>query len=149
MPLLVQRGHTVFALGRDWSRLDAFSRATVVTADLTDVRVMDRLPRRVDAVIHLAQARGVSPNETEIFTVNTDGTARILEYADRAGAESFVFSSSGSVYGGSEHLLRETDPLRPRDAYARSKVAAETLVRDHGGAFRTCVLRLFAPHKNA
>ena len=146
VPLLIANGHDVVAVGRDAARLERFAGAEAVVGDLTDPRVGDAFPRRVDAIVHLAQANAPRPTEAQLFGVNTDGTANLLDYAHSADASSFVFASSGSVYGGANTPLRETDPPRPNDSYARSKLAAEDLVRKHGGSMRACILRLFAPY---
>ena len=109
-------------------------------------RAADAFPRRIDAIVHLAQANVARAAAPELDAVNVRGTAAVLEYARRAGAASFVFASSGSVYGGAARPLRESDPARPADAYARSKLTAEGLVEDCAEAFATTILRLFVPY---
>jgi nucleoside-diphosphate-sugar epimerase len=146
VPLLVARDHAVVVVGRDPARLEQLSAADRVVGDLADPRACDGFPRTVDSVVHLAQANATRPTESELLGVNTNGTASLLNYARRAGAASFVFTSSGSVYGGAGRPLRETDEPQPRDPYARSKLAAEELVREHADGFHTCILRLFAPY---
>jgi nucleoside-diphosphate-sugar epimerase len=142
VPRLVEEGHAVVAAGRDHSRLAQLAGAEPVVADLRDAHAADAFPRRVDAVVHLAQGN----TESELFAVNAHATGALLEYALVAGAGSFVLASSGSVYGGADRLLTEEDPVQPLDEYGRSKVAAEQLVSDRAGAIRTCIVRLFAPY---
>jgi nucleoside-diphosphate-sugar epimerase len=85
--------------------------------------------RGVDAVVHLA---GVSNdpigNRFENVTdeINRAASIRLAQMAAEAGVGRFVFASSCSVYGAAEGDARkETDPLNPLTAYARSKVMTE------------------------
>ena len=83
----------------------------------------------VDAVVHLA---GVSNDpigttyEDATFDVNHRATVELARSAREAGAKSFVFASSCSVYGLAEEGLRtEESETGPLTAYAKSKLLAE------------------------
>jgi UDP-glucose 4-epimerase len=78
--------------------------------------------------------------------VNVDSTRLLLDYSRLAGVTRFVLASSGSVYGGSASPLSEDQPLRPPDAYARSKSDAEALLEQAPADLGVCALRLFAPY---
>lgn len=89
---------------------------------------------RPKVVIHLAAISFVpdsfrSPETT--FDVNFIGTLRLLEaLADSGFSGRFLFVGTGDAYGlvPVEALpIREELPLRPRNPYAVSKVAAEAL----------------------
>jgi UDP-glucose 4-epimerase len=146
VPALVREGHFVTAVGQRPDALAALGSNETIACDLRDHRATDRFPRRVDAVIHLAQANLTHPDEAALFATNAATTERLLAYAARAKISSFVLASSGSVYGGSPQAQHETDPLRGEDPYARSKLEAERLVVEHGGGFPAVILRLFAPY---
>ncbi len=106
----------------------------------------DDWPRRVDAVLHLAQSRHYRefPEKADdILAVNVDATLRLLEYARRAGAARFVHVSTGGVYAPQRGRIDETAPLAPRDFYAATKEMAEALVRRYSRIFATTVLRPF------
>lgn len=107
---------------------------------------------RPDGVLHLAGLTSVMDSFREpeqYFDVNFHGTWNLL----RALRESefkgrMVFVSSGDCYGsvGPEHLpVNEERPLRPRNPYAVSKVAAESLCYQwsQGGGFDIVVARPF------
>lgn len=97
---------------------------------LDDVR--DFAARRLEgitAVVHLA---GISNdpigNQFEDATrqVNYEATVALAANARRAGATSFVFASSCSVYGFAEDGARnESSAVNPLTAYAKSKYSAE------------------------
>ena len=146
VPFLVESGHDVVAAGHRPERLVRLGPLRTIAIDLRDPDVADRFPRRVDAVVHLAQANVSPAAEDALAAVNTGGSAAVAAYAARAGAATFVLASSGSVYGGSLRPFREDDPLRPPDAYARSKIGAEQVVHDRSGEFAVTILRLFAPY---
>ncbi|MGQ4880243.1 NAD-dependent epimerase/dehydratase family protein [Billgrantia sp. LNSP4103-1] len=64
--------------------------------------------------------------ETVTQEINQEATIRIARQAAEAGVGHFIFASSCSVYGlASGEPRRETDPLAPMTAYARSKIGSE------------------------
>jgi nucleoside-diphosphate-sugar epimerase len=127
-------GYAVRANGRDASarpRLEAMG-AEVRLADLTDPRVAAALCEGVDAIFHAAALS--SPwGRPEVFqAINVTATQSLLAAAKAAGADSFVFVSSPSVYTRPRDQvgLTEADPMavRPMNAYAATKGQAERLV---------------------
>ena len=89
---------------------------------------------RPDAVLHLAAQIFVPAafeNPRETFDINFTGTLNLLEALQAAEFRGrMLFVGSGDTYGQvSEAALpvREDHPLRPRNPYAVSKVAAEAL----------------------
>ncbi len=104
--------------------------------DLRDVETLTRSVGSIepDAVIHLAAQSFVprsfaDPRET--YEINFLGTLNLLAALKSAGfAGRFLFVGSGDGYGlvDEGHLpVTEDHPLRPRNPYAVSKVAAEAL----------------------
>lgn len=83
----------------------------------------------VDAVVHLAAISNDPMGKTfEQVTdeINFNASLEMAKSAKAAGAKSFVFASSCSMYGFAEGGARtENDELNPLTAYARSKVATE------------------------
>lgn len=87
-------------------------------------------------VVHGATAASATLNANaprEMFDVITEGTRHVLDFADRAGAQRFLFLSSGAVYGAqtTSHVTEDdrSGPaiLDPASAYAEGKRAAEHL----------------------
>jgi nucleoside-diphosphate-sugar epimerase len=100
----------------------------------------------VDSVVSLAAISNDTMgklDETLTYDVNWRATLRLAELAKRAGASSFVFASSCSVYGaGGEDAKTETSPVNPLTAYAVSKIEAEKgLALLAGPDFRVTCLR--------
>lgn len=87
-----------------------------------------------DAVLHLAAQSFVPAafdNPWETFDINFGGTLNLLQALQAARFQGrMLFVGSGDTYGqvAEENLpVREEQPLRPRNPYAVSKVAAEAL----------------------
>lgn len=107
---------------------------------------------RPEAVVHFAGLK--SPTESlaepaEYYSVNVGGTAHVAEVAARAGAGTFLFSSSATVYGDEAPApVSESAPVAPVSPYGRSKAMAEDVLRDIHAArssLSVAVLRYFNP----
>lgn len=83
-----------------------------------------------------------------------EGTRRVLDLAERSGAESFLLVSSGAIYGspvGLSQGLREDDPYGPAptarsSAYGEAKRCAEMLASARAArvGFTATLARCFA-----
>ena len=99
---------------------------------LDDVAGVRRAMAGVTTVVHLA-AHVHQPGALDYQAVrfaNVDGTRVLLDAAVDAGARDFVFASTVKAVGeGSEEIWTEETPPAPADAYGRTKLEAEGLVR--------------------
>jgi UDP-glucose 4-epimerase len=140
----VAGNHELFALARTPG--PQVSGVEWIAHDLVEPLAAAPLPDRIDAVVHLAQSRRYREfpgGAHDVFDVNTRSTLELLEYARLAGARSFVFTSSGGVYGYSYEHFAETDPVSPLNFYFTSKYSAEMLIANYQRFFSSVVLRLF------
>lgn len=136
------------ALHRPGTEPPAINGVTWIAHDLT-VPFARRLPARFDGVLHLAQSRrhrNFPEGAVDTFEVNAAATVRLLDACRRAGGRSFVYASSGAVYGPGPAPLRETDELAPPSFYGETKLAAERAVAAFSDYFSTQVLRFFLVH---
>lgn len=133
---LVAAGHAVRALSRSTAG-DAVCRslgAQPVRGDLGDTRALAQGMAACSAVFHAAADTSTDPRHRARQTeTNVEGTRRLLQAAQEAGVEAFMFTSSISSYS---HLVRgpldeDTPQLggRSRVHYERSKYEAEQRVR--------------------
>lgn len=123
----VRKRQNEASLRRDYPSID------IVEGCITSRELVTRAAQGTDAIIHLAGLAGVRPSFTDpgrYAEVNVAGTANVLEAAQRAGHERFVFASSSSVYGNATPLpAREEAPaVVPESPYAASKRSAELIV---------------------
>ncbi len=124
----------------------------LVEGDIRDRQLVEGLYRRegVEATIHLAARAGVRPSirEPHLYVdVNEMGTVNLLEAAQQARAEVFIFGSSSSVYGTNSKVpFAEGDPItRPVSPYAATKRSGELLCHayHHLHGLRVTCLRFF------
>jgi UDP-glucose 4-epimerase len=135
--------YRIVALVRDEAELP--DTVDAIATDLSEP-LGTALPSRIDAVVHLAQSRRYREfpeGAADVFAVNVQGTFNLLEYARSAGARSFVFTSTGGVYGYSYERFVESDPVSPLNFYFSSKYSAELLLANYQHHFNTVVLRPF------
>jgi nucleoside-diphosphate-sugar epimerase len=126
-----------------WGR-DGFE---FVRGDVRDGSARVKALADVGAVVHLAAIVGdpACSREPDLAReVNLEGTHALLDEADRAGVERFVFASTCSNYGkmaDSSQLATEDLELRPVSLYAETKVDAEldVLERSDNGLVTSCL----------
>lgn len=103
-----------------------------------DIRSFDFPPGRFTHVIHGATEANVKLNEEQplvMVDVIVEGTRRALDFAAASSVKSFLFISSGAVYGRqpaavthmSETYTGAPDPVHALSAYGESKRLAEFL----------------------
>ncbi|MER8043024.1 UDP-glucose 4-epimerase GalE [Streptomyces sp. NPDC094032] len=121
-------------------------RGTVLDRDLLD-RVLAE--HGIRGIVHLAAKKAVGESverPLHYYRENVTGLTVLLEAAAAAGVDSFLFSSSASVYGTPDaDLVTEDTPCAPLSPYGETKVAGEWLVRSVGRAhsMATACLRYF------
>jgi nucleoside-diphosphate-sugar epimerase len=114
-----------------------------------DVRdISPSLLREVDAVVALAAISNDPMGATYAAVtdqVNRGSVVRLAEMSVAAGVKHFVFASSCSVYGFAPGAARkESDPLNPQTAYARSKIETEKALAEMNLAGMTATCLRFA-----
>jgi nucleoside-diphosphate-sugar epimerase len=117
-----------------------------IRRDLGDAGALAALPAAVDGVVHLAQSlhyRDFPRRADDMLAINVDLTCRLLEYARRAGASRFLYTSTGGIYAPAAAPLHESAIALPAQFYPATKLAAEALIAPYGEFFAACVLRLF------
>lgn len=110
---------------------------------------VEDLPKHCDVVIHLAQSASFRdfPNSAlDVFKVNIESTALLLDYARQVGAKKFIYASSGGVYGNGGQPFKENAPIVPPGKlgyYLGSKACGEALVQSYASVFDVVVVRPF------
>lgn len=126
----------------------------LVEGDVRDPSALDALfaGQAVDAVMHFAGLKAVGESVEQplaYYDNNVHGTLVLLDAMDRAGVETFVFSSSATVYGDPTAVpIREDFPTGATNPYGRSKLMVEEILGDWQVArpdWRIARLRYFNP----
>ncbi len=87
---------------------------------------------RVDGLLVLS---GATPDKSADMQLNVALVQAAIRAAKTAGIPRVLYASSSAVYGNwSDEPYLETAPLRPVNAYGRSKVEAEIICRDASNA---------------
>jgi len=87
----------------------------------------------IDAVIHaaaLTDVRGIESNPIPSWDVNVIGTINVLKRCAEINKK-IIFISTDYVFDGEKGRYKTTDPINPISNYAKSKAAAELLVRTY------------------
>ena len=110
-------------------------RVTVVTGDLTDPTLIERVVTPgTDSVFHTAAVvSGQAESEFDVgMRVNLDATRALLERCRRlAKPPKFVFASSLAVFGGPlPDPVPDDAPVTPQTSYGAQKAIGEFLVYD-------------------
>jgi UDP-glucose 4-epimerase len=122
--------------------------------DLTDVAATDRLfaDQRPDAVIHFAALKAVGESVEQplrYYANNLGSTFALLEAMRNHDVQTFVFSSSATVYGAdAEPPMAEDAPTSATNPYGWTKVMIEQVLGDVAAArsgFAVASLRYFNP----
>ena len=134
---LAARGLTVRALTRQPNAPLPGGIMPAVVRDLTDAVGLAAALDGVSTVVHLAgyvhQPRAHT-DELACRAVNVGGTRVVLQAAVAAGVRTFLFTSTVKAVGDqSREPWTERTPAAPADAYGRTKLEAEQLVRAVAG----------------
>ena len=105
----------------------------------------------IKAVIHLAGLKYVEEsfkNPLSYWETNVVGTVNLLKAMSNYDCKKLIFSSSASIYGETNKILKENDPIKPTNPYSKTKYAVEQILQDFSVQKRDwsfIILRYFNP----
>jgi UDP-glucose 4-epimerase len=120
-----------------------------VNVDLNSPLGLSSMPASADSVIYLAQSahfRDFPKRAEEIFRVNIASVQQMLDWARGAGAQRFIYASSGGIYGHGSQSFREDDLISAKNElgyYLASKKCGELLAENYANCFTVVILRFF------
>jgi len=154
----------------NWNYLKRIKNIKMIEGDIRDIKVIERIVRKVDNIIHSAAQVAVTTSLLDPrtdFEVNVLGTLNILEAARKSKRKpAVIFCSTNKVYGKnvdkipireeetryvveSRNYRRGVDEhlsvdLCEHTPYGCSKLAADIYVQDYGirNEIDTCVFRM-------
>ena len=136
---LLKAGHKVFVYDNLSTGFSASLPKGVefILGDVRDTTMLSRVlkDKSIEAVIHFA-AKLIVPESIEkpldYYENNTLGLLSVARACQLRKVDKVVFSSTAAVYGEvkSDLLVDETHSTEPMNPYGRSKLMAETILRD-------------------
>ena len=151
---LVRRKESVrvvdnFSEGKRENLEGVLDNIELMEGDIRDETFLKKTIKGIDYVLHQAALRSVPrsfENPLETTEINVKGTLVLLLASVAQKVKRFVFASSSSVYGNTDHLPESEDfPPSPLSPYAASKLAGESYCKmfSQGYGLETVSLRYF------
>lgn len=134
--LLVERGHHVVALDRDFARGRSLVPAEIrdqvrwVEADTRDQAALEQALEGTRRVIHLAAGPSFLMYEEEPIQQTSNaiqGFHNLVEASSKRAIDSIVYASTSAVYEGNDLPYREDMTVKPPDLKAFAKKVNEDL----------------------
>lgn len=133
----------------------AWKRPKLYNVDVSDKSAFERVfaENKIDSVIHFAGYKSVGESvrvPLNYYRNNIDCTLATLELMDKYSVNSFIFSSSATVYGAENEVpYREDMRVGPcSNPYGWTKLFIEQIIKDFSSAkpeFSAVLLRYFNP----
>lgn len=123
-----------------------------IDMSLEDISKLEELfkTHKFEAIIHFAAFIEVFESTVKplkYYLNNTSNAINLITLANKYGVKNFVFSSTAATYGEPDTAqVSETSPQNPINAYGRSKLMTEWVLKDAALAnknFRYAILRYF------
>jgi len=128
---LLGRGHEVASLDLAPFDYPEKNRVRAVQGDIRDPARVAEAMAGAEVVVHAAAALPLYKKE-DIFSIDIDGTRRVLEEAFRLGVNRVIHISSTAVYGiPDHHPLVEEDRLDGVGPYGVAKIEAEKVCLEY------------------
>lgn len=122
------------------------SNAKIFIGDIRDKVIVSKSLQNVSSVIHLAAFGSVIEsinNPEENFSVNVNGSFRILEECRKAGVKRIIFSSTGgAIMGNTRPPVNENTLPRPISPYGSSKLCTEAYCSSYAHSFNINITSL-------
>ncbi len=146
VPNLASQGHELIVVDAQWfgNFLPEFKNVAVKRKHFSEITIEDLLG--VESVIHLANVANdpsVELNPVLSWEVNVLHTTQLLNLCKKVSSiKSFLYASSGSVYGvKEEERVTEDLDLVPISAYNKTKMSAERVCLSYADDFDVYCIR--------
>jgi UDP-glucose 4-epimerase len=124
---LVENGHEAKVLSRNPEKYPSLAqKAEIVKGTISDYGLLAEYVQGCEAVIHIALGWGNEP--VSMLANDTAATVNLLEIAEKAGVQQFIYTSSTAAMGHMRKGMDETVANLPLDLYGSTKAASEAFV---------------------
>lgn len=117
----------------------------LMVGDCRNIRDVVSAVKNMDAIVDLAAIVGdpaCEQDQAAAREINYSSTRMLIEVAKGHGVGRFLFASSCSVYGASDHEMDERSEVKPISLYAQTKVDSElALLAAQSEDFHPTILR--------
>ena len=145
VPYLLEKGHYIKSFDTEWfgKNLPDHPR---LEHQKKDIRNLDEADfNGIDSIIHLANIAndpGVELNTDLSWEVNVLASQQLAELAVKAKIETFIYASSGSVYGvKEEEQVIEELSLVPISIYNKTKMISERVLLSYSNRMKVINVR--------
>ena len=136
-PIALERVLEIFKMQKN----DLSEKLKIFKCDLRDKVLLENIFceifrdfKEIHGVIHFAGLKAVSESVSyplQYWNVNVLGTINLLDLMQKYDCNTFVFSSSATIYAQSDNsLLSEDSPVNPINPYGTTKLTIERLLAD-------------------
>lgn len=142
---LLQAGHSPLCIKRSNSNLDEFNliaqfrlrqdlslltKVNWIEADIVDILSLDEVFQNAEYVFHCAAVVAFKGNSANMYKVNVEGTANVVNACLKAGVKKLIYASSTAALGRTDKdvlITEETQWTEDENntAYAKTKHEAE------------------------
>lgn len=142
---LLDQNYKVYNIDLQWfgNNISKNKNFFNIKKNITDIDKI-KLPK-IDTVIHLASVANDPSgmlNSKLTWEINVLGTMILCEWAKNNKIKTFIYSSSGSVYGvKKEKQVTENLKLEPISDYNKTKMVSEKVILNYKNDFRVIIAR--------
>ena len=122
----------------------------LINKDIRDEKILDRVVKNIDCVIHLAAIVGdplCKKIPVAAKQINEDATKKLVNISKKQGVKRFIFASTCSNYGSASTIVDENSPIQSLSLYSKTKVNSENFILNtKNSSFEPCILRFATAH---
>lgn len=110
--------------------------------DIRDIDIKDL--HNIDYVVHLSELSNDPMGEVNknlTYSINHEGTKKLLDLCNIANIKKFIYMSSCAVYGKNDNFVSEISAVNPLTTYSKSKILNEEYIINSNFNFETIILR--------
>jgi nucleoside-diphosphate-sugar epimerase len=139
---LLEKGYEVFGVDRRPNLWSEKINSLTTLADLRQKEDLEKIPKDVDLVIHLAANARVYNLvvDPSLARDNFETVFNTLDFCRKNNIKKFLFASSREVYGNSDKIVHKEDDSKVElceSTYTASKIAGEAMARAYGECYGT------------
>ncbi len=115
--------------------LFSLKKIQFIKKDILNIDKVKILPKKIDAVIHLAAKAEIlisNNKEEQYFKDNVITLKKVLNFCAKRKIKKLIFTSSASVYGDTKNKkISESFPLKPNHYYSFTKYIGEKIIQSY------------------